>query len=169
MRLFIILLQIFLISNTLLYAYDDEDNNSSIILKGIPQSYDAEYSNESDYKYYSIEKVISLFYDKPDLTQNISTIGYIGRDSSFKLNNGELLLQRLLVICCKAHAKPVSIYLIIDDTNIYQNNDWVKISGQITYLNKEFGKLPAIKVEKIFKIPKPKIPYLNCDDCSDTH
>jgi uncharacterized membrane protein YcgQ (UPF0703/DUF1980 family) len=153
---------------TPIFAADNTQPGTSI-LEGIPQSFDAEYSHSDDYQYYTLEEILSIFYDEKNPNKKVSAIGYIGRDSTFKLSHGELLLQRYFVTCCISHAKPVSIYLLTDNPDLFNNDEWIKVNGTIVTVTKDFGNSPAIKVEKIVKIPKPNNPYLNCDACSTKH
>jgi len=147
----------------------DSSQPSTTILKGIPQSFDAEYSHSDDYQYYTLEEILSIFYDQKNVSKKVSAIGYISRDSTFKLNDGELLLQRYFVTCCISHAKPVSIFLLTDNPDLLINDEWIKVNGTIVTVTKDYGNSPAIKVEKIVKIPKPNNPYLNCDACTNQH
>lgn len=144
-------------------VYNDED------LKGIPKGFDSEYNRESDYPYFSLDKVLSTFYDESKFGRKISTIGYISRDTTFPKNDGIILLQRIFVTCCISHANPVTIYLETENPDLFQDEIWVKVNGTVVGVKNELGTSPCIKAEKIEIIPKPENPYLNCDACPAEH
>lgn len=138
-------------------------------LEGIPQSFDPEYKRTGDYTYYTLDKILSTFYDEKNFNRKVSAVGYISRDTTFRLKEGELLLQRVFVTCCLSHARSVSIYLLVDNPPDFKDNEWVKVNGPVIGVTNQFGINPAIKAERIERIPEPQNPYLNCNACPAQH
>lgn len=138
-------------------------------LHGIPKKFDPDYTKSDQYPYYSLDKVLSTFYDESKFNTKISTIGYISRDSVFPRESNQVLLQRFFVTCCVAHSSPITIYL--DDINEYNllDSEWVKVNGTVVGVRNELGTSPCIKVERLEIIPKPDNPYLNCNACPTEH
>lgn len=151
-----------LLLNTFNLQSDDE-------LKGIPQSFDPEYKRMSDYPYFTLDSILSTFYDKSKFNQNVCAIGYISRDSSFNLKSGELLLQRIFVTCCISHAQPVSVHLLTELTESLPDSTWVKVNGKVIGLESSNVIYPAIKAERIEIITQPINQYLNCNACPTDH
>ncbi|MBX3044198.1 MAG: hypothetical protein KIT33_04020 [Candidatus Kapabacteria bacterium] len=144
-------------------------NSSDDILKGIPDRFDPEYIRDFDYPYYTLDKVLSTFYDERKFGENICTIGYISRDTSYPVENGNLLLQRIFVTCCLAHASPVTIY-IKPMTDLYlADSTWIKINGTVNGVTNNLGTTPCIIADRIEIIPKPSNQYLNCNACPAEH
>lgn len=143
--------------------------NASDELLGIPEKFDPEYVKSDDYPYFTLDSVLSTFYDETKFNTNISTIGYIGKDSSFPLQDGYLLLQRVFVTCCIAHANPVTIYIKPNGDVKLDENQWIKINGKVVGITNQLGTSPCIIAERIEKIPLPHQPYLNCDACPTEH
>lgn len=138
-------------------------------LDGIPENFDPEYKRTYDYTYYTLDKLLSTFYDEKNFNQKVCAVGYISRDTTFRLNEGELLLQRVFVTCCLSHARPVSVYLIVDNPFDFKDNEWIKVNGPVIGITNQFGINPAIKAERIERIPEPQNPYLNCNACPAQH
>ena len=138
-------------------------------LKGIPEGFDPEYIRSDDYPYFTLDKVLSTFYDESRFNEKISTIGYISRDTTFPIDSGHVLLQRIFVTCCLNHASPVTIYLEPGTNTELKNDEWIKVNGSVIGVKNKLGISPCIKAERIEVIPKPKNPYLNCNACPTEH
>lgn len=157
--LYILLILIFI---TVLPAADEG-------LKGIPKVFDPEYIRSDDYPYLTLDKILSTFYDETKFNQKVCTIGYISRDTTFPIDSGHVLLQRIFVTCCVAHASPVTIYLEPGTITDLKNDEWVKVNGPVVGVHNILGTSPCIKAERIEVIPKPNNPYLNCNACPTEH
>ncbi|MDX9790894.1 MAG: hypothetical protein WCZ17_01950 [Candidatus Kapaibacterium sp.] len=160
MRLIPVIL--FLILLPVITSSDDE-------LTGIPTNFDAEYSKSDDYPYYTLDKVLSTFYDESKFNTKISTIGYISRDTSFPRVENQLLLQRIFVTCCIAHASPSTIYISTDINDKLPDGQWIKINGTVIGVKNKLGTSPCIVAEKLELIPQPDNPFLNCTSCPTEH
>ncbi len=147
---------------TILVSFAEDD------LNGIPAKFDSEYVKSDQYPYFTLDKVLSTFYDESKFNAKISTIGYISRDSVFPRDSNQVLLQRVFVTCCLAHASPVTIYLVPGNYSL-ADSEWVKVNGTVVGVRNELGTSPCILVERLEKIPKPENPYLNCNACPTEH
>lgn len=80
---------------------------------------------------------------------------------------GGCSLFRYIIICCAAHAIPVSVPLNIGSANVYLSENeypqdcWVRIVGKVNSEQTGAQSDPSIKVNEIDKIEPPRSPYIS--------
>lgn len=88
--------------------------------------------------------------------------GFVFKEDSF--SEDEFVVARMLVSCCAADSEFIGLMCKWDGSKELQDDKWVKIQGIIdvtNYKDKENDRIiPAIRVNSIEKIDKPKNEYV---------
>jgi putative membrane protein len=88
--------------------------------------------------------------------KKIKLSGFVYKDSQQASN--EFILSRLVMTCCAADSQVIGIKSVWQDTPNLNNNEWVKIEGNIEL--SQDGVSPVIRIEKIEKIKRPDNIYV---------
>jgi putative membrane protein len=88
--------------------------------------------------------------------------GFVFKKSNF--NEDEFVVARALISCCAADSEFIGLMCKWEGSNKLKDDNWVKIEGIIdvtTYKDEDAESIiPAILVDKIEKIDKPKNEYI---------
>ena len=88
--------------------------------------------------------------------------GFVFKEGSF--NKDEFVIARMLVSCCAADSEVIGLMCKWEDSNKLKDDKWVRIEGVIDSTIYKDGKgesiIPAVLVDKIENIDKPKNEYI---------
>ena len=99
--------------------------------------------------------ILKAVHDDLDtyIGKKICFTGYIYRMYDF--NENEFVLARDMIISSDNKTLVVGFLCDYNNANIFENNSWVEITGEITK-GSYHGDIPVIKIKEIKKIDKPK-------------
>ncbi|MFC0274218.1 TIGR03943 family putative permease subunit [Metabacillus herbersteinensis] len=90
--------------------------------------------------------------------KSIEFIGFIYREPDFDEN--QFVVARFGLSCCVADASVYGTLATLPDAKQYGDDQWIRISGELTKTNYQDWVLPNVQIQSIEKIEQPKSPYV---------
>lgn len=93
--------------------------------------------------------------------KTIAVIGQLARDRVKGLSPGDFGIYELVIMCCAADARPVSIR--VEYSNLspgLKNTDWVRVTGKIHFERVRESAIPLLKAVDVSESAPPNDPYL---------
>lgn len=111
-----------------------------------------------------IETLTTLdFFLDQFVGRRITLSGFVYRDKT--VGDGRFVLGRFAVQCCAADALPYGIIVEDDNEKLYNNDDWMTITGTLdkTVYAASGAEVMLLKADKADKIKPAKDPYVYPD------
>jgi uncharacterized repeat protein (TIGR03943 family) len=87
----------------------------------------------------------------------ISVTGQVVRDQFQGLRVGNCGIYRLIIVCCAADARPISIRIdYLDLGTDLKNTDWVKVTGKIHFLPAGTTTVPLLRAIEVSPVAAPE-------------
>ncbi|OPZ84349.1 MAG: hypothetical protein BWY74_04222 [Firmicutes bacterium ADurb.Bin419] len=90
--------------------------------------------------------------------KEIELIGFVFKDSNFK--EDEFVAARSVMACCAADTQVVGFMCKYNEASSLKKNSWYKYSGKIISYTYQDKPMPAIEIENMISVAKPKDEYL---------
>lgn len=93
--------------------------------------------------------------------KTIAVIGQLARDRVKGLGSGDFGVYELVIMCCAADARPVSIRVAYPDLSpALKNTDWVRVTGKVRFQRVGESAVPILEAVSVSESPPPDDPYL---------
>lgn len=90
--------------------------------------------------------------------KSIEFIGFIYREPDF--DKDQFVVARFGLSCCVADASVYGTLATLPDAKQYGDDQWIRVSGELTKTNYQDWVLPYLQIRSIEKIEQPKAPYV---------
>jgi uncharacterized repeat protein (TIGR03943 family) len=93
--------------------------------------------------------------------KTIAVIGQLARDRVKGLSAGDFGIYELVIMCCAADARPVSIRVEYSGLSPgLKNTDWVRVTGKIHFEPVQESSIPILRAVDVSESVPPNDPYL---------
>jgi uncharacterized repeat protein (TIGR03943 family) len=143
-------------------------DSSAVSAKGLSTSSALISSNstsrlfETESEQRNILDWVKLFYFEknldPFIGQPASVVGFVYRDEN--LPQGQFFVSRFIISCCAADGYAVGMIVESPETDSFEKDTWVKVTGPVDVISYDGRTSPLIRAEAIEVVPQPEQPYL---------
>lgn len=90
--------------------------------------------------------------------KKVDITGFVLKEESFTDN--ELVVARFIMICCAADVQVSGILCHYEGASAFEPDTWVNVTGEITSVEYQGKKIPAIVADKIKQADRPRNEYV---------
>ena len=115
----------------------------------------SQVDRDGQYRKLNIKQILSIANKNPEKINGslVSVEGLVYKNNGSSEN---FSLVQYLIACCVAHARPLALEVIWDQTKDLPQDSWVKVKGKVEI---EKGKIRIIS-DEVTEVPKPSNSYL---------
>ena len=143
-------------------------DSSAVSAKGLTTS-SALISSDSTSRLFETESEqrnildwVKIFYFEKNLDafigEQASVVGFVYRDEN--LPEGQFFVSRFIISCCAADGYAVGMIVESPETDSFEKDTWVKVTGPVDVISYDGRTSPLIRAEAIEIVPQPEQPYL---------
>lgn len=102
---------------------------------------------------FSLEQDVERFAGEP-----VDVTGFVFHDG--RLTEQQFMVGRFTITCCVADAMALGMIVEYPRVQNLADHIWVRVQGELSLVERDGKKLPAIRAERVEIVPQPEQPYL---------